>query len=88
MKLNVMEAPTAVVPEVKAKNVGGPPPDKHRPPPPVSFLMQALDTNHDGVLDAEEIANASASLLKLDKNGDGKLTADELRPTGPPPGHK
>lgn len=62
----------------------------HRPPPPI---MAALDTNKDGVLDADEIANASKSLLKLDKNGDGKLTQDELRPArpegegqdGPPP---
>ena len=44
--------------------------------------MEALDTNHDGTLSAEEIANASASLKKLDKNGDGKLTSDELRPSG------
>ncbi len=36
--------------------------------------MEALDTNHDGELSAEEIANAPASLKKLDKNGDGKLT--------------
>ena len=42
--------------------------------------MAALDANHDGVIDADEIANASAALRKLDKNGDGKLTMDELRP--------
>ncbi|MGA2262232.1 MAG: hypothetical protein ABSH28_12430 [Acidobacteriota bacterium] len=41
-------------------------------------LMAALDTNQDGVLDAQEIANAPAVLLTLDKNGDGKLTPDEL----------
>ena len=46
--------------------------------------MEALDTNHDGILSAEEIANAPASLKKLDKNGDGQLTEEELRP--PPPG--
>lgn len=51
-----------------------------RPVPP---LMAALDTNHDGVIDADEIKNASAALLKLDKNGDGKLTMDELRPPRP-----
>lgn len=55
----------------------GPPPG-HRPPP--SPLMAALDTNGDGELDADEIANASASLLKLDANGDGKLSREELRP--------
>jgi hypothetical protein len=45
--------------------------------------MEALDANHDGVIDASEIANASAALKKLDKNGDGKLTPDELRPHRP-----
>jgi len=39
---------------------------RHMPPSP---LMDALDANHDGVIDANEIANASAALKKLDKNG-------------------
>ncbi|HVV73183.1 MAG TPA: phospholipid-binding protein, partial [Verrucomicrobiae bacterium] len=38
---------------------------------------------HDGVIDADEIANAPAALKTLDKNGDGKLTMDELM--GPRP---
>ena len=38
----------------------------------------ALDANHDGVIDANEIANAPAALKTLDKNGDGKLTPDEF----------
>jgi hypothetical protein len=46
----------------------------------------ALDTNHDGVIDEAEIANASAALKALDKNGDGKLTPDELIPPPPRPG--
>jgi hypothetical protein len=54
----------------------------HHPPP--SLLMQALDVNHDGVIDAEEISNAPAELRTLDKNGDGQLTPDELRPPRPP----
>jgi hypothetical protein len=45
--------------------------------------MQALDANGDGIIDEKEIANASAALKKLDKNGDGKLTPDELRPPRP-----
>ena len=50
---------------------------------PPSPLMEALDANHDGVIDAAEITNASAALKTLDKNGDGKLTQDELRPPRP-----
>lgn len=64
---------------------GGPNGRRHPP----SLLMDALDVNHDGVIDSNEIANASAELKKLDKNGDGKLTPDELwpqRPQRPPRG--
>lgn len=43
-------------------------------------IMKALDVDEDGQLSASEIENASKSLLKLDKNGDGILNADELRP--------
>jgi len=40
----------------------------------------ALDADRDGVISAAEIANAPAALKLLDKNGDGKLTEDEVRP--------
>jgi hypothetical protein len=56
----------------------------HRPPPPI---FEALDLNHDGIISADEIAKASESLKKLDKNGDGQLTRDELRPPRPEGGH-
>jgi Ca2+-binding EF-hand superfamily protein len=42
-------------------------------------IVMALDADHDGVIGANEIANAPAALLTLDKNSDGKLTPDELR---------
>ncbi|MFM2081572.1 MAG: hypothetical protein RL380_263 [Verrucomicrobiota bacterium] len=58
---------------------GGRPPGGQRQLPPI---VAALDANHDGTIDAGEIANASAALKTLDKNGDGKLTGDELRPQG------
>ena len=59
---------------------GGPRGHHHPPPLP---LVVALDVNHDGVIDAGEIANASAALKTLDKNGDGQLTTDEYLPKLP-----
>lgn len=58
------------------RHPGGP---GHRPPP----FVAALDANKDGVIDAIELANASAALAKLDKNGDGQITIEELRPARP-----
>ncbi len=62
---------------------GGPPPGGgqggpgmgHRPPPPL--ILKALDVNHDGVIDADEIANSPAALKTLDTDGDGQLTPNE-----------
>ena len=45
-----------------------------------SPAFQALDADRDGVVSAAELANAAASLKVLDKNGDGRLTEDEVRP--------
>jgi len=56
----------------------------HRPPPPPVLVV--IDANHDGVIDADEIANASKALLQLDENGDGQLDREELRPPLPPEG--
>ena len=50
---------------------GGPPPDK---------MFQALDTNRDGALSEAEIAGSAAALKTLDKNGDGDLSGEEIRP--------
>jgi Ca2+-binding EF-hand superfamily protein len=47
------------------------------------MLLITLDTNHDGVISVDEIANAPITLRALDKNGDGKISADELRPPRP-----
>ncbi|MGD0743655.1 MAG: EF-hand domain-containing protein [Verrucomicrobiota bacterium] len=79
---------------VQAQDNGRPPgggtpngPAMRGPRPPAPAIVAALDANHDGVIDADEIANAPAALKTLDKNGDGKLTPDEFmgrRPAPPP----
>ena len=43
-------------------------------------LFDLLDTNHDGVIDADELKNAPEVLKKLDRKGDGKITRDEFFP--------
>ncbi len=70
---------------VQAQDNGGPPdggPDGgppqghgfHRPPP--LPLLLALDTNHDGIIDSNEIANGRVDLFTLYKHGDGQLTTN------------
>lgn len=82
-------APVGGVPrgilEDGAGNRPGPAPG--RGPMPV---IDALDSNHDRIIDAAELAKATESLKQLDKNGDGQLSAEEFRPApgrgmGPPP---
>ena len=43
-------------------------------------VLIALDSNADGVISELEIENASRALKTIDKNKDGQLTSDELRP--------
>lgn len=67
----------------------GPGSEAGAPPPGAPPIIAVLDADGDRVLTEAEMANASAALLTLDKNGDGALTADELRgqrrgPGGPP----
>lgn len=58
------------------------PPGRIVPP-----ILAALDLNSDRVIDTAEMNAAPQSLAKLDKNEDGRLTVDELRPRpGPRPG--
>ena len=61
---------------------GGDKPPRPLPPP----LVGALDADHDGVISADESANADKALLTLDKNGDGQLGPGEYM--GRPPGDR
>lgn len=78
-----------------------PKPPGDRRPPPVPPFLAVFDADHDRVLSADEIEAASETLAKMDKNGDGKITLDEIRPPegnkkgdkpkgpgGPPPGNR
>ena len=62
------------------------PPERRDGPPPErrDGLRDALDTNGDHELDADEIKNAATSLAKADRNGDGKIDHEEFRPPLPP----
>lgn len=54
--------------------------------PAESTLLATLDTNHDGVLSAAEIADAPWALAALDRNGDGVISPDERRVAAEPMG--
>jgi hypothetical protein len=45
---------------------------------PQLLLMEALDTDGNGILSTPEIKNAPSSLKKLDLNKDGILVKEEL----------
>lgn len=72
------------------KPEGGPPPGPppgHRPPPPPAVIV-VLDADKNGELSAEEIAKAVEALKTLDKDGDGKLSHEEMCPPPPEKGSK
>ena len=46
-------------------------------------VLAALDSDHDGQISAGEIRNSAMALRGLDRNGDGRLTVDELIPIKP-----
>jgi Ca2+-binding EF-hand superfamily protein len=60
---------------------GGAHDDPHRNPL-FHVLLHALDTDGDGFISMTEMNHAAESLLALDKNKDGRLSHDELRPGG------
>lgn len=53
---------------------------------PFDVAAAALDTDHNGEISASEIDHAPESLKTLDKNGDGRITEDEVQPSFGGPG--
>jgi len=70
-------------PSQSDKQGGPPPPPPH--PPMFIKILEAVDTDHDGIISAEEIAAAPDTLKTLDENSDGQLSKDEFLPPPPPP---
>lgn len=85
--------PEPALPQMSGPQMSGPPMGGQmgamRPPPRETLAqMQArmtqmfdrLDANDDGVVDANELANARGGrmLARLDANGDGRVTRDEF----------
>jgi Ca2+-binding EF-hand superfamily protein len=66
----------------RARRSGG----RNAPPANVPPCFTLFDKNGDGVLSSQEIADASSVLKTLDKNQDGQITADEIRPGRGPAG--
>jgi len=66
-----------------AANAQQPGPPQDRRPPPVPPFIAIFDTDHNGELSDSEIQNAAEALGKLDRNGDGKITREEMRPQPP-----
>lgn len=75
-----------VVTAICGQFVTAQPPERRDGPPPErrDGLRDALDTNGDHELDADEIKNAAANLAKADRNNDGKIDHEEFRPPLPP----
>lgn len=66
-------------PERRPAERDGLPADSQGRPSPFSIF----DADRDGVVSAQEINAASAVLRRHDRNGDGRLSGDELRPRPP-----
>jgi hypothetical protein len=79
----VSAAPAELDTQIKVK----PEPGAYKPSPYFRMMpvLMALDADQDGIISTAEIANAATALLKLDKNSDNKLSAEECGLGSPHP---
>lgn len=71
-----------ICPPPKEKKPNGPKPPK--PPKGNPILVKTLDLDDDHELSADEIEEAPTSLLALDKDKDGAISREEMKPGKPP----
>ncbi len=76
--LSVLQAQSVAAPASGSPNAST---RRAKASPPL--VVATLDANHDGIIDAGEIAHASQALKSLDKNADGRLSREELRRNRP-----
>jgi hypothetical protein len=53
--------------------------------PPAANRFQAMDRDRDGAISREEWRGNDSSFKKVDTNGDGVLSGDEVKPPSPAP---
>lgn len=90
-KMNSSSSPGGIHPNLQLpagpSGLPRPPGGPGEGPFPHFPLISVLDTNGDGVIDEDELAQAAASLKKLDANADGRIAIEECLPI-PNGGHE
>lgn len=81
---SILSAQTTATDARRGPHRGGPGgPGGHGRGPGGNPIVRALDLDQNREISATELANASASLLSLDTDKDGALSAAELHPAPP-----
>lgn len=74
----ILAAVTSIILSLTVFYIGGSGSNQQKAHP----LIQAFDLNRNGVIDADEIFSATASLNKLDANKDGIISVEEFMSKG------
>lgn len=63
---------------------GGNPPGTEQSPQGKGHFIQKFDKDNDGKVSKEEFTGPAEHFTRMDKNGDGFISADEVKPGNPP----